>query len=257
MLFLSFTSFAYADVVDAGVTVMVLTNNQAELATEIADDMNDYIQKNKVKFEYPLPVPSQAVKKAVKEIRSGRGPVLLADLADRMGDSTHILHELAKKGVRNYAVGTIADPDAVSLISKNMKVGHELTLSIGGYSSDLAGKPFPVDGTVAFIGEFDIGRSGVKDNVVALTFGNNNWIILTPTRYQARTADIFYATGVPLDEIDILIVKSRVHFRRGFIETGLINQAFLVDAPGHGPADIGTLTYINHPPSLYSKYFNN
>jgi microcystin degradation protein MlrC len=131
--------FAYADAADGGVTVIALTNNQPELARKIADDMNDYILKNKEKFEYPLPRPKQAIRQSLQAVKAGMGPVILADLADRIGDSTHILHELDRRKVRNFALASIADPKAVSDIVKNNKVGDKVTIEVGGYSTDLAG----------------------------------------------------------------------------------------------------------------------
>ncbi|HUU51671.1 MAG TPA: MlrC C-terminal domain-containing protein, partial [Candidatus Heimdallarchaeota archaeon] len=57
-----------------------------------------------------------------------------------------------------------------------------------------------------------------------------------------------------LEELDIIVLKSRVHFRRGFHETGLAGSIFEVDAPGLGPADLTVLPYKNIPKDIYPVY---
>ena len=88
-----------------------------------------------------------------------------------------------------------------------------------------------------------------------LLSGSNNWVFLTPVRYQVTTPKIFTHAGAALDKLDIIVSKTRVHFRRGFMETGLMNRAIVIDTPGHGPVDIGQLDYENIPKSIYSRYF--
>ncbi len=46
-------------------------------------------------------------------------------------------------------------------------------------------------------------------------------------------------------------LKTRVHFRRGFHETGLAGAIIEIGAPGHGPADLTSLEYQNVPKGLY------
>ena len=47
------------------------------------------------------------------------------------------------------------------------------------------------------------------------------------------------------------MLKSRVHFWRGFVEDGLAKAVFQVDAPGLGPADVSTIPYKFAPRTLY------
>jgi microcystin degradation protein MlrC len=128
------------------------------------------------------------------------------------------------------------------------------------YVSVAMGFPFAdvpdvIDGVVSFIGAYDIGGS-VESDLVAVSFGDNNWVLLTPERYQVTTRSILDHAGVPVDEMDIFVVKSRNHFRRGFMETGLAKAAVVIDAPGHGPADIGQLQFQNLPEGTYSRFLS-
>ena len=54
-----------------------------------------------------------------------------------------------------------------------------------------------------------------------------------------------------LGKLDIIVLKSRVHFWRGFVEDGLAKTVVVVDAPGLGPADVTTIPYKNAPKDIY------
>ena len=55
---------------------------------------------------------------------------------------------------------------------------------------------------------------------------------------QVTDTRIFEALGLDAKALDIIVLKSRVHFRRGFADTGLAGAIIEVDAPGWGPADL-------------------
>lgn len=84
-----------------------------------------------------------------------------------------------------------------------------------------------------------------------IRFGHHNRIILTPELHQVTETRIFEPLGIPFDELDIVVLKSRVHFRRGYHETGVAGTIVLIDAPGLGPADLNTISYENIPLNLY------
>jgi microcystin degradation protein MlrC len=45
----------------------------------------------------------------------------------------------------------------------------------------------------------------------------------------------------------MIVIKSRVHFWRGFVEDGLAKAVVVIDAPGLGPADLSSIPYKNAP----------
>lgn len=247
--------FPFADVPDMGMSVFVMTNNDPKLAKQIADDINQFIIAGREKFEYDIPKLSEGVDQGFAYLQENSGPIVLVNLSDRLGDATHILGELISHKQDNFVVATIADSDAIELIKASKVVGDKITTTIGGHTSKLAGKPITIEGEVSFIGEYNIGGQ-VPSDLVAITFGNNNWLLLTPTRYQVRTRSILDHANIPVETMDIFVVKSRNHFRRGFMETGLAKHAVVIDAPGHGPADIGQLDYKYLPKDTYSRFFS-
>ncbi len=241
--------FAYADVPDAGATVIVVTNNDQKLADRIADDMSGYIWRKRKEFAgKKLPKTEDGVAKAREAAKAGKIPVIIADHSDRTGGSTHILEELIKQGAKNFCIATLRDERAVGKIESGHKAGEMITIDVGGYSDEFAGKPVRIEGKVESISKYG------REAVVVLLFGENNRIILTPELMQVTSPAIFERLGIKLESLEIIVLKSRVHFRRGFYDTGLAGAIIEVDAPGWGPADLTALPYKNIPKNLYPVY---
>jgi microcystin degradation protein MlrC len=242
--------FAYADVPDVGATVMVVTNDDQDLADRIADDMSDYIWRVREVFAgKKLPKPREGVAMAIQAAEAGKTPVVIADHSDRTGGSTHILEELIRQGAKNFCIATLRDEKAIAQIQKDAKVGDSVSIEVGGWTDKFAGNPVRIEGKVEFLGDYE--RRGT---VVVLLFGDNNRLILTPVLTQVTTPDFLDPLAINIEDVDIIVLKSRVHFRRGFYETGLAGAIFEVDAPGWGPADLTTLPYKNIPKDIYPIY---
>jgi microcystin degradation protein MlrC len=243
--------FAYADVPDVGATVMVITNNDRKLADEIADNMNDFIWRNRREFAgKKLPKTKEGVALSVQAARAGKTPVIVADHADRTGNSTHIFEELLKQGAENFCIATISDYKAIDQISqKGLKDGDVAEIKLGGYEDEYAGNPVPVRGKIIFLGEY---RHFKK--LAVLKLERNNYVIITPVLHEVTSPEIFKDLNINIDDLDIIVLKSRVHFRRGFYENGLAGEIFEVDAPGLGPSDLSTINYKNIPKDLYPIY---
>jgi microcystin degradation protein MlrC len=242
--------FAYADVPDVGATVMVVTNDDQELADRIADDMSEYIWRVREIFAGKrLPKTKEGVSLAIEAAKQGKIPVVIADHSDRTGGSTHILEELINQGAENFCIATLRDEKAIAEIRSKAKVGDEITIDLGGYSDKWAGDPVQITGKVEFMRP-DERRGGE----IVLNIGKNSRIILTPLLMQVTSPGIFNRLGISLEELEIIVLKSRVHFRRGFHETGLAGAIFEVDAPGWGPADLTVLPYENIPKDIYPVY---
>ena len=241
--------FAYADVPDVGATVMVVTNNDLGLADRIADDMSDYIWRRREVFAGKmLPKTKEGVALAIEAAKDGKTPVVIADHSDRTGGSTHILEELINQGAKNFCITTLRDEKAIEKIKNEAKVGDSISVDLGGYSDKFAGNPVRVDGKVTFLGDYASGT------VAVLLLGENNHVILTPELNQVTDTGIFEPLGIDFYTLDIVVLKSRVHFRRGYHETDIAGAIFEVDAPGWGPSDLTVLPYENIPKDIYPDY---
>lgn len=249
-----FQGWTFADVPDIGMAVMAVTNDDQALADEIVEDMRAYIWSRREDFEWTFPGVEEGVAQGMQALSEGQGRVVLANLSDRMGDSTLVTHALLDAGISNMAVGSIADLGEVGRLTKNFKVGDEVSVSLGGKSSDLAGAPLELTGILRFTG---IDRPAPKlpgANYALLELPNNNWVLISEYYHQVTSPKILERFGVPVNDLELFVVKSRNHFRSGFMETGFAKTAITIDAPGHGPANISRLEYKNIPDGMYSKF---
>ncbi|NLO03457.1 MAG: M81 family metallopeptidase [Bacteroidales bacterium] len=242
--------FAYADVPDNGASVFAVTNNDPELAERIAEDMNDFIWRHRKDFVFKeIYNVEEGVVKVMGAVNSGRTPVVVADGCDRTGGATWITNELIRKGAANFCIGTLADHDFFqSMHKRGMKPGdHTGPVKLGGTTDIYAGDPVVLDDAVVEF--FD------QDHLV-LHFGNNNRIVVTPALSQITTPDWHGTIGIDFDELDIVVHKTRVHFFRGYYETGIAGENYpgtivKIEVPGWGPADITKINYVNGGQYLY------
>jgi microcystin degradation protein MlrC len=65
-----------------------------------------------------------------------------------------------------------------------------------------------------------------------IDFGNNSTLIITPAYTQITSPERLRYGPINPDNYQVFVVKSRVHFRRGFDETGYAKTILVVDAPG-------------------------
>ncbi|MCJ7628929.1 MAG: M81 family metallopeptidase [Longimicrobiales bacterium] len=223
-----FYGYPWSDVPDVGATIHVMTNNDQELADRIADDMNDFFWRVREDFalgRYPL--PDEAARIVRQAVADQATPVAVGDHSDRPGDATHILRAFEKAGIGRVLYGTITDPAVLkALAEEGAQPGDPFDMDVGGFTPS-GGSPARIQGTLRY---FDRGFS--YDKVAVVEFGDGNAVILTPTYEQVTEPERFDFLPMSLAEFDVIVVKSRVHFRRGFDETGFAKTIVVVEAPG-------------------------
>ena len=224
-----FYGFPWSDVPDIGATIHVVTNDNQKLADSIANDMNDYFLRVKKEFAGgSFPMPNEAVIKTMAAIENGDTPVALGDYSDRQGDATWITSELIKNKVKNFLIATLRDENVLEeLVKINAKKGDMFDYVVGGYTGEQAGTPLQIKGVIKYFGP----RFGYE-HVAVVEFGQGNVIIIVPTYEQIIRPSSLRFGGLNPDKFDVIVVKSRVHFRRGFDETGYSKTIMVVDAPG-------------------------
>ncbi len=249
--------FAYADVPDVGATVIAVTNDNKALAEKIAEDVSGYIWSLREPFAgKKLPKTREAVAQAIKLAKADETPVIIADHSDRMGDSTHVLRELIRQGATEFCVATISDEAAIKKLMKS-RVGDTVQVKVGGHADKYSGDPVEIRGTLEYLGDLSYVLTGPMSHgdtrrlgaSAVLGFGENNHVILTPTLHQVLDDAIFPAVGLSLDDLDLVAIKSRVHFRAFYNDAA--GSIVVVDAPGLGPADLSQHTYENIPGDIY------
>jgi microcystin degradation protein MlrC len=223
-----FFGYPWSDVPDVGAAAIAITNNNQELADQIADDMSEYIWRVRGEFASgEFPMPDEAVRLVRRAIARGDTPVAIGDYSDRPGDATFILRELVNQGVSNFIYGCLRDEHALEALAEaNAQPGDAFSMDVGGFTPS-GGRPIHIEGTVVHFGPY---RG--YDQAAAIEFGNNNMLILTPAYTQLVRPEQMGFGPVDPDNYEVFVVKSRAHFRRGFDETGFAKSIFVVDAPG-------------------------
>jgi len=249
--------YAYADVVDAGMSVFVVTNNNRALAEEIAQDISDFAWSLRESFSEPLPGAEEATRMAMQLVAEGKGPVVIADGADRIGDSTHMLKELLRQGAKNWGIPGITDPKAAAWLEQNAKVGDTVTIKIGGWYDENSGEPVEITGKVTFMGRPVyklIGPMGkgatVRDAFIAtIDLGDNRYVVVSQRMRGANDSAGFTAAGIDYTKLDIIVLKDRVHHRAYWDSVAKVD--IRTSVPGQGPSDLSLLHYENIPEDIY------
>jgi len=248
--------FGYADVPDVGASVIAVTNGDKALAEKVARDMSAYMWKKREELaRRPIAGPEEAVQKARSAVQDGRCPVVLADGADRTGDSTHLLRQLMRQGAGNFVLSSLHDPSAVQFCQQ-LGEGSEVAVSAGGWGQ-ASGEPIHLEGRIEFVGDVTYELTGPMNTggtvgcgpSATLNLGDSRYVVLTSLNHQVRDAEGFRAFGVDPSDMDILIVRSRVHFRAYYDRVA--GEIIEVDAPGMGPADLSGLHFYKIPADIF------
>ena len=243
-----FYGFPWSDVPDIGTAVHVMTNNDQQLADSIADDMEEFIWRVKEDFALgKYPMPDEAVAQTVEAINEGATPVVLGDYSDRPGDATWILKELINADVEGVLYAALRDERALEALKESgAQPGDPFDREVGGFTGEQAGSPVRIQGEVQYL-----GAALGYETVAVIRYGKNknNTLILVPTYEQVRLPDRLRFGGIEPNNHQVFVVKSRVHFRRGFDETGYAKTIRVVDAPGpwFGTTRLNALDYEYGP----------
>jgi len=237
-----FFSFPFADVPDVGMTIQAMSNGKPELARKAADDMAAWAWRRRKALLDTAKVHliPDGVRLAKQALAGGDWPVVLADHSDRSGSATWILQQVIAQDLSDVMIATIADRKAVQAVkTKGLKAGDPFDMEVGGLADESAGAPVRVTGTISLV-VHAFGRDWVS-----VAFGKNNLVVLSEYLTQVMyPADI---AGFGVDKFKVFAIKSRVHFRRGFDDSGFAKTILLVEPeqPFLGTVRLDALPYKN------------
>jgi microcystin degradation protein MlrC len=231
-----FFGYPWSDVPDVGATFQVMTNNNQALADRIADDMSAYMWRVREDLmRTPVIAPGDAVARARMAAEEGRTPIVLADYSDRGGDATHILAEIIRQDLSGVLYATLRDERTLATLkAAGAKAGDAFDLRVGGFAVvPASGSPVRVQGRLVYFGIPPVGESGdlFGGEVAILEFGRGNCLMITPQLVQITDPEEVAWAPVDPDRFTTWILKSRVHFRAGFDDTGYAKTIMIVDAP--------------------------
>lgn len=224
-----FGGFPLADIHDAGLSGIVITDDNQNCAERICCSILDKAWALRQDFIYQAEPLAESITYA-KQL--SEGPVLLIDHADNCAsggtqDTMATMKEVLRHGLENLAVGAIRDPESVDQLIQT-GVGNQLTISLGGKtdmpSIGLVGEPLKVTGTTRLISD---GRfiprgpmyTGVEQNMgrtVVFDIGSIQ-IVVTERSHEPFDLEVFRSVGIEPTTKHYLLLKSRLHYRAGFL----------------------------------------
>jgi microcystin degradation protein MlrC len=232
-----FFGFPWSDVPDAGMAIQVLTNDDPDLADRIARDMASWTWRHRSTLVSSVAIHTMrdGVARAAQAAQAGSAPVVLADYSDRSGRATWLLAEVLAQGLGRTLIGTVASPEVLSrLVAGGVKDGDPFDEAVGGpvagEDDPSAGQPVRITGTVLAVVGATAGRSG-GDAWLCVAFGRGNVLVLSPYLVQIVDPAELWELGVKAEDFDVVAIKSRVHFRRGFDDGGYAGTILLVEPP--------------------------
>jgi microcystin degradation protein MlrC len=222
-----FVGFPHADIRNAGLSVVITTDNDLGLAERWRDELLNAAWAQRKAFVYQLEPLEQSVARA-KAMTDG--PVFLLDHYDNAAsggpmDTTRVLAEIMRQQLDNVAAFGIFDPAAVQQCIE-AGIGATLTLPIGGKQAmpmcPEPSEPLVVTGKVKTIfdgkyrakGPMAAGTQQDMGHAVVLDTGRVE-IVLFSRHVEPFDVNTLLAVGIDPMQKRYVMLKSRIHWRAG------------------------------------------
>ena len=228
-----FVGFPNADIRMAGLSAVVVTDNNPAQARAWCDELLAMAWAQRQVFEYQLTplADSLAQAQALAAAKpAGAGPVVLLDHSDNCAsggtmDTMTVLGAMLDADLQNAAAFAIFDPAAVQQLAA-AGVGATVTLALGGKldmpAIGLKGQPRTVTGRVKLLcdGRYrnrgPMGRGELNDmGMTAVLDTGAVQIVVISNHVEPHDLAAFAAVGIEPDRLRYLMLKSRVHWRAG------------------------------------------
>ena len=223
-----FVGFPHADIHNAGLSAVVVTDNDPELAARYRDELLDFAWAEREAFVYQIePLEASLARaKAATE-----GPVIVLDHYDNAAsggtmDTMAVLGGVLDAGLEDVAAFAIHDPGAVrEMIAAG--IGAKVTVNLGGKidmpSIGRKGESRPVSGTVKLISNGQFRNRGpmqqgvLQDMGATVVLDTGKVEIVVISRHQEpNDLNCFQSLGIDPTQKRYLLLKSRIHYRAGF-----------------------------------------
>ncbi|MCC7097965.1 MAG: M81 family metallopeptidase [Rubrivivax sp.] len=228
-----FVGFPNADVREAGLSAVVVTDGDPERARRWCDELLEMAWGARAAFVYqPEPLArSLAQAQALRaSLADDAGPVVLLDHSDNCAsggtmDTMTVLGAILDAGLQDAAAFAICDPGAVQKMM-HAGVGAEIQLALGGKldmpAIDLRGQPRSVKGRVRLLcdgryrnlGPMARGEANHMGPTAVLDTGAVE-IVVVSRQVEPHDLAAFQAVGIAPERKRYLMLKSRVHWRAG------------------------------------------
>lgn len=225
-----FTGFPHADITNAGLSVVVVTDGDLAFAERYRDELLQAAWRDRRAFVYEVEPLADSIDRA-KALAADGGPVLLLDHYDNTAsggtmDTTEVLAEILEQSLEDVAVFGFYDPEVVEQMEA-AGVGAEVTVSLGGKLPMPAlarqSRPIEVTGRVKLLSEGRYKASVAMSRGLTMNMGKTGVlsvgsvdIVVVSRHVEPFDPGCFRSLGIEPTERRYLMLKSRIHYRVGF-----------------------------------------
>ena len=278
-----FTGFPHADITNAGLSSVVVTDGDRAAAERMRDELLDFAWSEREAFVYRIEPLADSIARARKTAVDGApadtdadggagaglsppraGPVILLDHYDNAAsggtmDSMTVLRAILEAELEEVAVFAIHDPGAVrELIGAG--IGAETAVRLGGRidmpAIGLSGEPLDVRGRVKLISDGRFRNLGPAATGIEMNMGptavldtGRVEIVVISRHHEPNDLNCFLSLGIDPSTRRFLMLKSRVHYRAGF--SGIAREVIECAGTGVCTSDYDMLDFRNVRRPIY------
>lgn len=250
--------FPFADITDAGVSVLVTADGDEELANAKADELAGWLWDLRDDLQPQLTTIEDVINFANEHPDDGL--IIFADGSDNPGggapcDGTVALRALIDAEFQGGVVGVIADPETAAE-AHCAGVGQTINVRLGAKTDDQHGTPIEgqayiralCDGSFTYRGPMMRGVADSLGPTATLVIGGVEVVVSTHRR-QLLDAELLHVAGIDPTSRRLLVVKSAVHFRADL--GPMTVHIFDADTPGIHRPDFACFDYQNVRRPIY------
>lgn len=252
--------FPWSDVPDAGMHVVVVTDNDAPLAEKIAQDISDRLWAVREEFIPTDLVEAPAAVSAA--LAQPKGPNLLFDVADNPGDGTtmdsnSLLRELVRQSAKRTVFASICQPELVRQCAA-AGVGARLAVDVGDPYHVIDG-PLRLEVEVRNISDGKFVAESSPPGNGNRTYDYGRTVVLRHGGIDILVAEKIGGAGINLPALlerngldpmqcQIIVLKTFKMYSEPFY-SGLAHSMVQVDTRGQAPIHLAKLDwkYIQRP----------
>lgn len=242
--------FPFADIHDAGVSILVTVDGDRALAVRKADELAGWLWELRDALQPQLTTMEEVMRYC--DAHPNEGLVIVADGSDNPGggapcDGTVALRAMIDAGFKGGVVGILCDPETAAQ-AHAAGVGKTIPVRLGAKVDDRHGTPIERPAYVRALCDGRYVHQGPMMRGVADSFGpmatlivGGVEVVVGTHRRQLLDAEMLHIAGIDPTSRRLLVVKSCVHFRAHL--GPLASRIFDADTPGVHRPDFACFQY--------------
>jgi microcystin degradation protein MlrC len=248
--------FPWGDTAHTGTQMLAIADGNRHLAEQRARAYGERLWSLREQLRVDFPTIEEALDKA--EALNPDKPIVLGDFADNAGggapgDSTFVLREVLKRGLKGVALGMFWDPITVRQCEEAGE-GAALQLRVGGKMGPASGDP--VDLTVRVLAirkglKQMFGKLAMSMGTAVLLESDGVYLLVNDQRSQLFDPSGFTQLGLDLGQMRIIVVKSSNHFYDRFAP--IASEVWHMKTPGAITPEFTSIPYTKRDGNYWPR----